>query len=301
MKNKVVFILGATGVGKSEMAVWLAKKFDGEIISADSVQIFKGLDIGSAKVTKAQMSNVVHFGIDICPPEAEFSVFDFVQYTKKKIDEISARAHLPIVVGGTGLYIKALVLGYNFGGVDKNEKLRAELEKLADENGNEVLFDKLKILDEDLAKRTDKNNRVRLIRALEIALSDGQKQTSEVDIDPLVIALVRPREEIYETINARVDKMVTAGLFKEVESFKKHGLTKSHQSMHAIGYKEVLAFLDGEIDKKTCVDLIKQHSRNYAKRQQTFLRGMQNVNFVDVCDLKKAQAEIENLIGEFLK
>lgn len=301
MKNKVVFILGPTGVGKSEMAVKLAQKFDGEIISADSVQIFKGLDIGSAKVTKAQMGEIVHHAIDICEPWEEFSVYDFVEFTRKKINEISARGKLSIVVGGTGLYIKALVLGYNFGGVDKDENLRAELEKLADEKGNEVLFEKLKMLDGSLAEKTDKFNRIRLVRALEIALSKGQKETGEVDLCPLVIALNRSREEIYAAINKRVDKMIVDGLFEEVEGLKRRGLTKENQSMHAIGYKEILAFLDGEIDKEMAIELVKQHSRNYAKRQLTFLRGMENVKLVDVTDMCKALKEIENLIEVFLR
>ena len=298
--KKVVFILGPTAVGKTKTAVSLAKKFNGEIISADSVQIYRGLDIGSAKVTREEMQGVVHYAIDILNADEEFSVFDFVEFTKKKIDDIISREKTPIVVGGTGLYIKALTLGYNFGGAEKDEKLRKNLQKLAEEKGNEHLFQMLKEKDEKLAEKTDQYNTVRLIRALEIAMSDGQKQTAEVDIVPLLIGLVRDRQSLYCDINKRVDIMLENGLIAEVEGLKNQGLDEKNQSMRAIGYKEVLGFLNGEYDYPRMVELVKQHSRNYAKRQLTFLRGMQNITFVDV-EASGAQEKIENIVKEFLK
>lgn len=297
--NKVIFILGPTAVGKTQTGVNLAKRFNGEIISADSVQIYRGLDIGSAKVTKEEMQGIVHHAIDILEPYEEFSVFEFVEYTKKKIEEISSRGKLPIVVGGTGLYIKALTLGYNFGGAEKDEKLRDELQRLADEKGNDFLFEMLKEKDSVLAEKTDKFNTVRLIRAIEIANNKGQKETAAVDIQPLLIGLVRQRDGLYQDINARVDKMLLQGLVKEVEGLKESGLTANNQSMRAIGYKEVLAYLDGEYDYARMVELIKQHSRNYAKRQLTFLRGMENVNFVDVNE-NGLNEKIIKMVEEFL-
>lgn len=296
--KKVVFILGPTAVGKSSFGICLAKKFDGEIISADSVQIYRGLDIGSAKITDTQ--DVVHHGIDILNPNETFSAYEFVQYTRQKIDEIISRGKLPIVVGGTGLYIKAFTEGYNFGGVDKDEKLRGELETLAKEKGNDYLFDMLKKQDLALAEKTDKFNTVRLIRALEIALSKGEKAKVENDIDALVIALNRDREEIYRDINARVDEMLKLGLVDEVEKLKTSGLTKDNQSMRAIGYKEVLDYLDGTCDYETMVEKIKQHSRNYAKRQLTFIRGMKDCRVVDVTNMKTALEEVCKLVGEWL-
>jgi len=301
MKKKVVFILGPTAVGKTYFSVMLAKAFDGEIISADSVQIYKGLDVGSAKVTKEEMQGIKHYAIDILEPEEEFSVFDFVQYTRKKIDEIVAKGKIPIVVGGTALYVKALTKGYNFGGVSKDEKLRSDLEKLAKEKGNEYLFDMLKQKDFALAEKTDKFNSVRLIRALEIAMGDGQKQSEEVDIEPLLIALNKDRTLLYEAINKRVDIMLEKGLIEEVKHLKNRGLSRENGSMKAIGYKEVLAYLDGECSKDEMIDVLKQHSRNYAKRQLTFLRGMEKINFVDVQDLEKAKNQIFELVGDFLK
>lgn len=299
--KKVVFILGPTAVGKTFMAVNLAKTLDGEIISADSVQIYKKLDIGSAKVTEEEKQGITHYAIDILEPHEEFSVFDFVEYTKKKIDEIISHGKTPIVVGGTGLYVKALTLGYNFGGANFDKDLREKLENLAKEKGNDFLFEMLKEKDSFLAEKTDKNNTVRLVRALEIALSNGEKTQQKTDIDALVFALVRDRQKLYDDINRRVDIMLQNGLVGEVEGLKKLGLTKDNQSMRAIGYKEVLDYLDGEYDYQRMVELIKQHSRNYAKRQMTFLRGMENINFVDTEDKEQAFKDVLNKTTEWMK
>lgn len=298
-RNKAIFILGPTAVGKTYFSVRLAQKLNGEIISSDSVQIFKGLDIGSAKVTKEEMQGICHHAIDILEPEEEFSVFDFVQLTKRKIEEITQKGKLPIVVGGTGLYVKALLLGYDFGGTNKDEKLRQELEVLAKEKGNDFLFEMLKEQNPNMAENTDRQNTVRLVRALEIALSGGEKGAGESDIDALVIALNRERSKLYEDINKRVDIMLEKGLLDEVAALKKKGVSKENQSMKAIGYKEVLSYLDGEYDFDRMVELLKQHSRNYAKRQLTFLRGMKDVHFVDSEDKEQAFAEILKLVDEW--
>lgn len=299
-KFKAIFILGPTAVGKSFFGVKLAKKLGGEIISADSVQIYRGLDIGSAKVTAEEMDGVPHYAIDILEPEQEFSVFDFVEYTKKKIKEISEKGKLPIVVGGTGLYVKALTLGYDFGGASKDEALRAELEKTAKEKGNDFLFEMLKEKNTEMAEKTDRHNTVRLVRALEIVMLGGEKGTSESEIDALVVALNRDREKLYADINKRVDIMFKRGLIDEVEALKKRGLTAQNQSMRAIGYKEVLSYLDGECDYAQMVEILKQHSRNYAKRQLTFLRGMKDVHFVDTEDRTSAFDEILKLVQKWL-
>lgn len=298
-KFKAVFILGPTAVGKTFFSVKLAKDLDGEIISSDSVQIYKGLDIGSAKVTKEEMQGVKHYAIDILEPDEEFSVYDFVEFSKQKIAEISENGKLPIVVGGTGLYVKALTLGYDFGGTKKDENLREHLENLAREKGNDALFEMLKEKNPTMAEKTDKSNTVRLVRALEIALSDKEKGKNESQIDALLIALNRDREKLYADINRRVDVMLENGLVQEVEGLKARGLTKENQSMKAIGYKEVLAYLDGEYSYERMVELLKQHSRNYAKRQLTFLRGMENVHFVEVEDREKAYEEILSLVKDW--
>ena len=234
-------------------------------------------------------------------PEEEFSVFDFVQYTKQKIDEILSKGKLPIVVGGTGLYIKAITEGYDFAGVPKNEELRKKFERFAEEKGNDYLFEMLQKKNPKMAENLDKFNTVRLVRALEIAFSNGEKGRQEVDIDPLLIALNRDRQKLYNAINNRVDLMFKNGLIKEVRALKERGLTKQTPCMKAIGYKEVLDFLDGEMNLYQTIEKVKKNSRNYAKRQLTFLRGLKNVYFVDVDKVGVAQQEIFSLVGDFLK
>lgn len=268
--NKVLFILGPTGVGKSELAIKLAQIFNGEIISADSVQVFKGLDIGSAKVTKKEQDLVKHHAIDILEPNEKFSVFDYVKLTKKLINDISSREKFPIIVGGTALYVKALTEGYDFGGEGEDDNLRNEIEKLSEEE----LVDKLKALAPEKLASIDLKNRRRLIRAVQIAIEKKSVSKQKPDMEFLVLALTCPREELYEKINSRVGKMIECGLIDEVKKLKRQGLTKADQSMNAIGYKEILSYLDGEINLDEAVNLIKQHTRNYAKRQMTFIRSL---------------------------
>ena len=294
-----VFILGPTAVGKSDIAISLAKKFDGEIISCDSVQIFKGLDIGSAKIKKEEMQGVPHHLIDIKNPNETFTAFEFVNAIRQKIKEITERGKLPFVVGGTSLYVKSLINGYNFGGVGIDENLRKELEIEWKEKGVQSLYERLKKLDMDMAASVDKNNPLRVMRAIEIASSKGQKTTAVNDIESLIFAIVMERSVLYERINKRVDIMLQNGLVEEVEKLKKQGITRDNQSMKAIGYKEVLSFLDGEIKYEEMVELIKKNSRNYAKRQLTFLRGMENVNYVEAG--KTAENIIPGKIKEWLQ
>lgn len=299
--EKVLFILGPTAVGKTDISVALAKKFNGEIISCDSVQIFKGLNIGSAKITKEEMQGVKHHLIDIKDPSETFTAYEYATAIKEKIKEISLKEKLPIVVGGTSLYVKSIILNYNFGGVGINENLRKQLEEILKTDGVSKLYEMLLKLDCELAEKVDKNNPLRLMRAIEIASEKGEKTKAESDIDSLVFALVKERSKLYEKINLRVDLMFKNGLVKEVENLKKQGLTKENQAMKAIGYKEVLDYLDGNISYEKMVDEIKQHSRNYAKRQLTFLRGMDNVNYVDADNKEKAFNEICEKVEEWLK
>ena len=296
---KAVFILGPTAVGKSDIAVSLAKKFDGEIISCDSVQIFKGLDIGSAKIRKEEMQGVAHHLIDIKNPDETFTAFEFVSAMRQKIKEIIGRGKLPFVVGGTSLYVKSLINGYNFGGVGVDENLRKELEIIWKEKGVQSLFERLEKLDESMASSVDKHNPLRIMRAIEIATLKGQKKETIQDINSLVFAIVMERSALYDRINKRVDIMLQNGLVAEVEKLKKQGLTRENQSMKAIGYKEVLSYLNGEIEYEEMVELIKKNSRNYAKRQLTFLRGMENVNYVEAGE--NAENDIFESIKEWLK
>ena len=292
--KKVLFILGPTAVGKTKTSVSLARKFGGEVISADSVQIFKGFDIGSAKVTKEEMCEVKHHLIDICEPNENFTAYEMTNAIRKKIDEISPYA-LPIVVGGTGLYVKSLLLGYNFGGAGVDEDYRKKLEEILKVDGIEKLAKMLKDVSPSAYEKIDKKNPHRLIRALEIAHFSGEKKEGGCEYDALIFALNLERQKLYERINRRVDIMLENGLVKEVEALIKAGVSENAQAMHAIGYKEVVQYLKGEIGFERMKELIKQHSRNYAKRQLTFLRGMENVNFVDI-EEKGYQKKMENMI-----
>lgn len=278
---KALFILGPTAVGKTAISVKLAKLFGGEIVSCDSVQVYRGLDIGSAKIKKAETEGVPHHLIDIVSPKGDFTAFQFVSLMKEKLKEIDSRNKLPIVVGGTSLYVKSLILNYNFGGAGKDENLRKKLEEILKNEGVEKLYSTLEKVNKSLALKTEKDNPVRVIRALEIALGSGEKTSSKSEIDSLIFALTMDRKKLYERINLRVDMMLNEGLIDEVKRLKSEGLTRENSSMKAIGYKEVLSFLDGEISYERMVELIKQHSRNYAKRQLTFLRGMENINYID--------------------
>ncbi len=300
---KVVFILGPTGVGKSRLAVKLAHENNGQIISSDSVQIYKGFDIGSAKVTKEEMEGVPHHLIDICQPQDYFSVSDFVDATRAKIKEISKAGDLPIVVGGTGLYINSLLGGYNFGGTAKDDNLRAELELLVDRGGVEPLVKMLEDLSPELAKKVDTQNKVRLIRAIEIAKNGTTQMAEGSEYDYKIFALTRQREALYETINARASKMIDEGLIEEVKGLLETGVSRDAQPMRAIGYKEVISYLEGEIDKAQMQQLIAQHSRNYAKRQMTYLRGLAKnypVDFVDMDSYNQGEKYILEEVKKWL-
>ena len=299
--EKVIFILGPTGVGKSNMAVNLAHVFGGEIISADSVQLYKGFDIGSAKVSAEEMAGVPHHLIDICNPNDYFTVSDFVDMTRQKITEVTSRNKLPIIVGGTGLFVNSLLGGYNFGGTEKHDDFRLKIKQEIEEQGHLAVWQKLKDLNSVIAEKIEHNNTNRLIRGLEIA-TYGQEQTENKPMyDYKLFALNLDRTVLYDRINKRVDKMIDAGLVKEVKLLFKNGARKDSQPMKAIGYKEVVDFLDGNTDEKTMIDLIKQHTRNYAKRQLTYLRGLEkkyDLNFINADE--NAEQNITNMIKGWL-
>lgn len=299
MKQKIIAIVGPTAVGKSKMAVLLAKKFDGEIISADSIQLYKDLNIGSAKVTKKEMEGVKHYGIDIALPITQLTAFDFVQNAKGWIQEISKKNKLPIIVGGTALYVKALLENYNLGAT-RDEKLRENLKKEYEQKGLQHMAEKLKKTDSNLADKTDLSNPIRVLRALEIALSNSEKSKQESEFDYKLFALNVERELLYKRINFRVDQMFEEGLEGEVQNIlAKYG--ENAPAFKAIGYKEFLPYFKKEISKDDLILQIKQHSRNYAKRQLTFIRGMSNVQFVDVQNFDQACKKIEKEIENWLQ
>ena len=302
MKQKIIIIAGPTAVGKTAAGVMVAKSFNGEVVSADSVQVYRGADIGSAKVTKTEMQGVPHHLIDICAPTDTFNAGEFAQLAKQKIAEIAARGKVPIVVGGTGLYISSLLFPLTSSGA-KDDELRAQLYDYARANGNDALFEKLRAIDPETAQKLHPNQLDRIVRAIEIFKTTGVKKSSLVrpynsEYDYLLIVLTDEREALYNRINARVNKMFSAGLIDEVRGLvEKYNLNKTSQIMQGIGYKEVYDYLVGETDQNTCIDLIKQRSRNYAKRQLTWFKKMPNAVFVNA----NRRDEIIPLCEKFLK
>ncbi|MDU4938421.1 MAG: tRNA (adenosine(37)-N6)-dimethylallyltransferase MiaA [Clostridium sp.] len=305
MKKKILVIGGPTAVGKTELSIELAKRLNGEIISADSMQIYKYMDIGSAKVSKEEMNGVVHHLIDVVDPSENFSVADYKEQGEKAIKEIISRGKLPIVVGGTGLYINSLTCNMNFTEAEKDEEYRKDLDKLANEHGNNYIHEMLKDIDPISYKEIHANNRKRVIRALEVYKLTGKPFSSynagedfyKSEYDVHYYVLTMDREKLYERINLRVDIMMEKGLLEECIKLKEMGYTSSMQSMQGIGYKEILYYLEGDVKLQEAINMIKQGSRNYAKRQLTWFRRDPRVTFLDKDKLSDVEI-LEKVIGD---
>lgn len=283
MENLVI-ITGPTGIGKTELSLELAKKYKGEIISSDSMQIYKKLNIGTAKIDLDKTS-IPHHMIDIIEPSDNFTVADFKSSARKIITDINNRGGLPFLVGGTGLYINSLVYNLDFTETEPDYEYRDELREILEEEGSEFLYEKLQDQDRNMAEKIHKNNGQRIIRALEI-LKNGNKKDDNFreennDYNLIYIGLNMDRAKLYQKINQRVDKMIDLGLIDEVKNLLDEGLDKNSQSLKAIGYKEVISYLDGEIDFDEMVDLIKKNSRHYAKRQLTWFRRDKRIKWFD--------------------
>ena len=303
MKKKILVIGGPTAVGKTELSIDLAKRLNGEIISADSMQIYKYMDIGSAKVSKGEMNGVVHHLIDVVDPSINFSVVDYKEQGEKAIKEIISRGKLPIIVGGTGLYINSLTCNMNFTKAEKDEEYRKELDKLANEHGNNYIHEMLKEIDPISYNEIHANNRKRVIRALEVYKLTGNPFSSynagedfyKSEYDVHYYVLTMDREKLYERINLRVDIMMEKGLLEECIKLKEMG--SSMQSMQGIGYKEILYYLEGNVKLQEAINMIKQGSRNYAKRQLTWFRRDKRVTFLDKDKLSYVEI-LEKVIGD---
>lgn len=296
--EKVIVVIGPTSVGKTKMGVALAKKLNGEVISGDSMQVYRQMDIGTAKVTVEEMEGVKHHCIDILDPKDQYSVHDFQQTVRKQITEIISRGHVPIIVGGTGLYIKAALYDYTFSEMENNHD---EINEKYKDYTNEQLYDYLKQIDEESAKILHFNNRRRVLRAIEIYEQTGQKKSEIINeqehiclYDAYFVGLTLPRELLYKRINLRVDLMMKNGLQEEMESLIKQGLTRENQSMKAIGYKEWFDYFEGKCDLNEVSENIKKYSRQYAKRQFTWFKNQFEVHWYDVCleDFSKTIEEV---------
>lgn len=297
--TRVIVVIGPTSVGKTKMGVELAKKLNGEIISGDSMQIYKGMDIGTAKVTYDEMEGIVHHCIDILEPTDEYSVKDFQDTVREKINDIVSRGKLPIIVGGTGLYIKAALYDYEFSETkDDHQTFRNKYK----DYDNEKLYEYLKQIDEQSANELHPNNRQRVLRAIEIFEETGTKKSDIVSsqqhiclYDAYFVGLTLDRELLYERINQRVDKMKDMGLQKEVTSLYNRGLKRTHQSMKAIGYKEWFDYFEGLCSLDDVYENIKKHSRQYAKRQYTWFKNQFDVHWYDV-DLNHFENTVDDVL-----
>lgn len=288
--KKIVIITGLTASGKSGLAVKIAKEFNGEIISADSVQIYKGLDIGSAKEPLSTRTEINHHLIDIKEFNETYNVGEFISDCQTAIKEIENNGKLPIIVGGTGLYIKALLEGYSLGGTNANLELRSYYENMAKEHGNIAVWNELNAINPEKAKQVHFNNLKRVIRYLEIEKLGNTTQMQESilkDYNICAVGIIADREEIYNKINQRVDIMINCGLQQEVASLISNGATADMQSVTSIGYREWFDFFNGANSLDKTIDLIKQHSRNYCKRQLTFLKTINNLNLTTINEAEK--------------
>lgn len=307
MKPKVAVILGPTATGKSHCGIELAKRLNGEIISGDSMLVYRKMNIGTAKPTVEELASVPHHLIDILPPEAEFSVVDFKAMAELLIADINSRGKLPIIVGGTGLYIKALLENYEFNTVEECSELRRQLEAFAKSNGNAALHAKLRQIDPTAAERLHSNDVRRVIRAIEAA-EGGEKiahqKAGEWPYAAVVFGLRMERDVLYARINDRVDKMLADGLVEETKALLDDGLAADALSMRSIGYRQMTWYLQGAIDKDAAVDKLKQATRNFAKRQFTWYRQMPYIKWFDLeskPDYEKIIDDMQQMLVEKFK
>lgn len=295
-QEKLVVILGPTATGKSRTGILLAQKTGGEIISGDSMLVYRNMNIGTAKPTEAELALVPHHLVNILPPEAEFSVVDFKARAQQLITEINQRGRLPILVGGTGLYIKALLEDYAFSTVGENAGLRRELEQLADREGEAALVQKLAALDPQQAAQVNPHDRRRLIRALETVLG-GEQVSRQAAGQPVyqaaVFGLTLERSLLYARINQRVDAMLAAGLEQETRQLLQAGLSPTALSMRSIGYRQMAQYLAGELEHDEMTAKIKQATRNFAKRQFTWYKKMPYIHWFDVEKLPDQEQIVE--------
>lgn len=288
-KRPLIIITGPTAVGKTELSIKLSKAVGGEIISADSMQVYRHMDIGSAKVTKEEMDGVPHHLIDVLEPAEEFNVVLFQKMARQAAEEIESRGHIPILVGGTGFYIQALLYNIDFAENDEDRRLRRSLEEIAKEQGASALYEKLRAVDPESCEIIHANNVKRVIRAIEFYEKTGKKisahnREQRQNISPYRFAyfvLNDDREKIYRQIDQRVDLMMERGLVEEVRALRAMGCSRGMVSMQGLGYKEILSYLEGEISQEEAVYLIKRDTRHFAKRQLTWFKREKEVTWIE--------------------
>ena len=288
-KNKLIILAGPTASGKTSVSIDLAKRLGGEIISADSMQVYKYMDVGTAKISVEEMQGVKHHLIDVLDPKEDFNIVKFQNMVKCSIEEIVKNGHIPILVGGTGFYIQSVIYDIDFNNEDDNSSVRKKLEEEYDAFGADFMHEKLKKIDIVSAQNIHKNNKKRIVRAIEYFLMNNEPISSHNEVqrekkspyDYRFFVLNPPRDILYERINKRVDIMVENGLVDEVKKLREMGLSTVNISMQGIGYKEIIEYLDGEVSLETAIENIKQNTRHMAKRQVTWFKREKDVIYVD--------------------
>ncbi len=300
MKKPLIVLTGPTSVGKTKLSISLAKAVNGEIISADSMQVYRHMDIGSAKITKKEMDGVPHHLIDILSPEEEFHIVRFQQLAKEAMQDIYERNRIPILVGGTGFYIQAITRDIDFTEAEQDDSCRRELENLVQEKGNGFLHKMLEEVDPESAKEIHANNVKRVIRALEFYKQNGvpisahnkEQQAHETPYNLAYFVLNAPRDLLYRNIDLRVDDMIEQGLLQEVKNLKEMGCHKGMVSMQGLGYKEILSFLNGETSLEEAIRILKRDTRHFAKRQLTWFRREPDVIWIEKNEFDYNESEI---------
>lgn len=311
--GKMIAVVGPTASGKSTIAVLLAKAFNGEVVSCDSMQIYKRMDIGTAKVSADEMQGIVHHLVDFLDPGEEYSVSDYVRDATKAVSDIEGRGKIPVFCGGTGLYITSFLSGMEFSEFENDSAVHERVQKFLEENGKEALFERLNVIDPESAKSIDMNNIKRVVRAVEVyettgvAASEWNRRSKEnaVKKDCLVIGLdYSDREKLYERIDKRVDIMLENGLVEETRRLFDEGVLETKTASQAIGYKELVPYLEGKTSLEECAEVLKRNSRRYAKRQLTWFRRNPDISWIyrdemtEKQVLEEAAARVKKYLSE---
>jgi len=307
-KEKILVVLGPTSIGKTKVSIDIAKRLNSEIISTDSMQIYKKMDIGTAKINEKEKEGIKHHMIDLIYPKEEFSVYDYQNLSLEIIDKLLAENKTPILVGGSGLYINSILYDLDFNKVSSDEKVRNKYYGLKEKKGKMFLYSLLEEKDKEAAKKIHPNNVKRVVRALEVLEVTGKKYSLNNNFRKysekynfIIIGLEMNRELLYNRINLRVEEMIEEGLINEVEELYNEGYDKSYQSMQAIGYKEIIDYIEGNTTKEEAVRLIKRNTRRFAKRQITWFKPDDRIKWVDITDYKENYQSLLNEIMLYIK
>lgn len=303
-KDKLIILAGPTASGKTSVSIDLAKRIGGEIVSADSMQVYRGMDVGTAKIKADEMQGVKHYLINVLDPTEDFNIVKFKNMVKYSIEEIKRNGHVPILVGGTGFYIQSVIYDIDFDTQDDNGDIRKALEEEYDKMGADFMYEKLKNIDSVSAENIHKNNKKRIIRAIEYFLinnalisahNESQRQ-KDSPYDFRFFVLNPPRDILYDRINQRVDKMVDEGLVEEVKDLKNAGLSSANISMQGIGYKEILEYLNRVTTLEEAIDNIKQNTRHMAKRQVTWFKREKDVIYINPFEFENNEKIVDYMV-----